>query len=229
MKECDINKVQVLLDLFAIAQEKRDEEWREKFYANVVDASFRCETPQIFRGPDGFPYFSLLSPKPLKSFDSFCICNLVETATTNGFGIAINRRADGADWVFSCGDLLTLRLTGGFKTPPVPHIQRTEITQHEEKVLVAAPSESYLPLYTRAIIRRFMQQSLGVQNPGVVLLISGSDPQPNQLVFSVFREDYATEPEFFNVLKWLSWFLPRNYSITGIPKSSDLVKDFVPL
>jgi hypothetical protein len=74
-----------------------------------------------------------------------------------------------------------------------------------------------------------MQQSLGVQNPGVFLVFRPSAVPPQQLVFSVFREDYATEPEFFGVLKRLSWFLPRNYSITGIPKVSEMCRHFVPL
>jgi hypothetical protein len=229
VKECDITKVQVLTDLFAFSPERRDEGWRDRFFENVVDASFRCETPQVFIGPDGFPYFSLLNPEPGKPFDSFCLCNLAEPATVNGFGIAINRRADGADWVFSYGDLLTYRLTGGFKTPPVPAMQTTEVTQHGEVVLSAAPSESYLPSYAKAVIRRFMQQSLKIQKPGVFLMLRRTFVPPKQIVFSIFRDDFATETELFNVLRRISWFLPRNYSITCVSKSSDLCKSFVPL
>lgn len=230
MKECDITKVQVLLDLFAVSPDKRDDEWRNQFYANVVDASFRCETPQIITGPDGFPYFSLLSPKPLKKFESFCICNLVEAASRDGFGVVINRRTDGADWVFSYGDLVTLRLTGGFQIPSTPSSPSQKVlTSPGEKVLLGTPSETYLPTYARAVIRRFMQQSLKVENPGVFLMVRASDPVPNQLVFSFFREDYGSDEEYFNVMRWFSWFLPRNYQVTGIPKSSDLCQNFVPL
>ena len=230
IKECDITKVQVLLDLFAVSPEMRDDEWRDKFFANVVDASFRCERPQMFSGPEGFPYFSLLSPEPEKPFASFCIGNLVEVATTNGFGIAVNRRADGADWVFSYGDLVTLRLTGGFHVaastggPP-----QKVIMSQGEKVLLGAPSESTLPSYARSVIRRFMQQSLRVAEPSVFLMVRAADPQPNQLVFSVFPEDFGTEAEFFSVIGCLSWFLPRHYSITGIPKGSEMCQHFLPL
>jgi hypothetical protein len=228
--ECNISKVQVLLDLFAVSPEQRDDEWRNKFYANVVDVSFRCETPQLFAGPDGFPYFSLLSPEPHIGFESFCICNLVEAATRDGFGIVINRRADGADWVFSYGDLVTLRLTGGFHVPSTPSSPPQKVlTSHGEKVLLGTPSETYLPTYARAVIRRFMQKSLNVENPGVFLMVRASDPVPNQLVFSFFREDYGSDQEYFNVMRWISWFLPRNYQITGVPKSADLCRNFVPL
>jgi hypothetical protein len=231
MKQCDISKVQVLRDLFGVSPEERGDPWIDQFYAAVVDASFRCEAPQIFIGPDGFPYFSLLSPEPLKSFESFCICNLVEAATNDGFGIAINRRADGVDWVFTYGDLLSLRLTGSLRAvTPTPNKPAEKIVVSAgEHVLTGAPSESYLPSYTRAVIRRFMQDSLGVAKPGVFLMHRAADPQPQQLLFSVFPEQFRSEAEYFDALKWLSWFLPRYYSITGIPKSSDLCRHFVPL
>ena len=83
MKQCDVSKVEILLDLFKVTADQRDDEWTDMFYANVIDASFRAETPQIFHGPDGFPYFSLLNPEPLKPFDSFCLCNLLVEGALN--------------------------------------------------------------------------------------------------------------------------------------------------
>ena len=232
MKQCDISKVPILLDLFQVVPAKRDEQWKEQFFTNVIDASFRCETPQIFTGPDGFPYFSLFSPEPLKPFDSFCICNLLESATNEGFGIAINRREKGVDWVFSYGDLLTLRLTGNFQVAGEPMPAKPpekSILKKAERVLTGAPSESYLPSYTRGVIRRFMQHSLGVKEPAVFLMHRPADSQPQQLVFSLFPEQFRSETDYFNVLQRFSWFLPRRYSITGIPKSSDMCRNFVPL
>jgi len=232
MKQCDITKVGILLKLFSIDPDKRDDKWRNKFYANVVDASFRCETPQIFVGPDGFPYFSLLSPEPMKPFDSFCVYNLMESATNDGFGIAINRQGNSVDWVFSYGDLLTLRLTGNLypAVASIPNRPPEKIAVSSgERVLTGAPSESYLPSYTRAVIRRFMQKSFGIAEPGVLLMHRPADPQPQQLLFSVFPEQFHSEEEYFNTLKWLSWFLPRHYSVTGISKASDLCRDFFPL
>lgn len=231
MKQCDITKVEPLINLLKIASTDRSDQWYEQFYATVVDASFRSEIPQIIMGPDGFPYFSLLSPEPLKAFESFCICILVETATEQGFGITINRRADGVDWAFSYGDLLTLRLTGSLKVPiEYPSEPSKKIrTEKEEVAWIGAPSESYLPLYARTVIRGFMQQVLGVKEPRVFLMHRALDSRPMQLVFSVFPEQYKTEKNYFNVLNGLSWFLPRHYSITGIPISSEMQKNFVPL
>jgi hypothetical protein len=232
MKPCDLAKVPIILELFQVASGQRDDAWIEKFFANVVDASFRCETPQIFTGPDGFPYFSLLSPEPLQPFDSFCISNLVEAATDDGYGIALNRRADGVDWVFSYGDLLTLRLTGSLeiaKKPAADEIDGKVVVPDNEPVLIGSPAETFLPAYAKAVIRRFMEESLGVAKPGMFLMSRPNDPRPEQLVFSIFPEQYGSEAEFMGVLQKFSWFLPRRYSVTGISQTSELCRHFIPL
>jgi len=231
MKQCDISKVEPLLELFKAPQPQRDAQWHEQFYAIVADASFRCETPQVFAGPDGFPYFSLLSPEPFKPFDSFCLSNLAEAATEKGFGVTINRRSDGADWVFSYGDMLALRLTGTLEPQSTgPGEPPKKITiEKEERVFSGTPSETYLPSCARSVIRQFMQRGLGIQEPKVLLLHRPKDPKPMQLVFSVFREQYQSDHQYFGVLHRLSWFLPRHYTITGVPMSSDLQKELVPL
>lgn len=231
MKTCDIGKVEPLLALLRTPKAERGDSWFDNFYATVVDASFRCEVPQIFTGPDGFPYLSLLSPEPFKPFDSFCLCNLAEPATEQGFGVAINRRANGVDWVFSYGDMLTLRLSRTLK----PHV--TEPSEPAKKITIekgdvamfGAPSESYLPSYARNVLRQFMRQSLGTTEPKVFLMHRAADTRPMQLVFSVFREQFKTDQHYFDVLNQLSWFLPRHYTITGIPMGSELQKNFVPL
>lgn len=231
MKQCDITKIEPLLALLKALPASRGEEWTKQFYSTVTDASFRCGNPQIFTGPDGFPYFSLLSPEPLKAFDSFCLCNLAEPATERGFGVALNRRSDGADWVFSYGDMLALRLTGTLM--PQPQIEAEPPQKialgKGEVALFGAPSESYLPKYARNIIRSFMQQSLGIKEPKVFLMHRAADKRPMQIVFSVFREKHKIDQHYFNTLNHLSWFLPRHYSITGIPMFSELCSHFVPV
>ena len=52
------------------------------------------------------------------------------------------------------------------------------------------------PLRAVVVIQRFIQQSLDVENPGAFLMVRGSDPHPNQLVFSIFREDYPSDQEY---------------------------------
>src|SRR5215467_13311784 len=73
--ECDITKTQVMVEMFRIPQDQRDDRWREKFCDNVQTASYACGSPQTFTGPDGFPYFILRTPEARKPFESFCIRN----------------------------------------------------------------------------------------------------------------------------------------------------------
>ena len=48
--ECDITKTQVMLDLFHVAQEQRDDNWYQTFYESVQTASYACDYPQTFTG-----------------------------------------------------------------------------------------------------------------------------------------------------------------------------------
>ena len=74
--ECDINKTQIITELLAIPQNERDADWQNNFLTNIQTASFTSSEQQIRTGPDGFPYFVLNTPEPLKPFSSFCICLL---------------------------------------------------------------------------------------------------------------------------------------------------------
>lgn len=231
MPECDITKTGVTLELLETPQDARDAAWRRKFYEAVATASFRCTEPQVAEGPDGFPYFGLLSPEPFVGFESFCISNLLETLTENGLGVAINPEPGGsADWVFSYGDVLTLRLfqsldVSGAGTPTPPS---AETIEGGAAVLIGQPSETFLPGYCRRAIDRFLK-SRGVVDPKVFVMHRASDAAPQQLVFSVFPEDFPSADAFRDALNRISWFLPRHYPVVAIERASDLARSFAPL
>jgi hypothetical protein len=229
MKVCDINKTGIIVDLFSVPADQRDGAWKKEFFDNVFDASFACGNPQIFRGPDGYPYFQLSTPEPYKSFDSFCICNLLEQATNEGFGIAINPRENGVDWVFTCGDLLTYRLFGAFEVGQVQQGHTQTVIQKETQVLVGAPSEAILPAYTRQILKMFIEQNTGDKSPGVFLMNNASATPPQSLVFSIFKEDFPDEARFKSLMIGLSWFLPRHYPPTSISRQPKPISQFYPL
>ena len=136
-----------MVDLFQIPQEQRDDNWRQTFYDNVQSASYACGNPQIFAGPDGFPYFVLKTPEANQPFESFCIRNMKDDfLLERGFGVAINPNGNSVDWVFSYGDIVNLHLNKEFftKTDNV-ELENVVTIKKEEKVLLAQPSESYLP------------------------------------------------------------------------------------
>ncbi len=229
MKVCDINKVGKILELFSVAADQRDAAWKKQFFENVADASFACGDPQVISGPDGFPYFQLFSPEPYQAFDSFCVCNLLEHTTENGFGIAINPRENNADWVFSCGDLLSYRLFNSFNVGEIQQGHTQTVIQTATKVMVGAPAETILPEYTRHFLKKFMEQKLGLANPGVFLMDNPTAKPSQSLVFSIFKEDFETEAQFAGAMNHLSWFLPRHLPPTSISKLENPISQFYPL
>lgn len=231
MKTCDVGKVEVVSALLQTPPPERDIAWRSRFYASVVDASFAGRSPQLFTGPDGFPYFALVTPEPYQPFDSFCLCNLASEAVEAGFGAAINPSAKGVDWVFSYGDLLTYQMFETFAVEdetPAPSTGK-ETLQRDESILMGQPAESYLPSSTRTHIRRYLKKRVGMKTPGVLLIVRPKDPQPRQLVFSVYRSDFPSEDAFQAVLQGISWFLPRHYVLIGLEEPKFDQADFAPL
>ena len=229
--ECDINKTQIITELLAIPQNERDADWQNNFLTNIQTASFTSSEQQIRTGPDGFPYFVLNTPEPLKPFSSFCISNLAaDYLLPNGFGVVINPVENDMDWVFSYGDILNLIMNGEFFTEPDHKgLQQMETTQGQEEVLIGQPSEEYLPLQTRDIMKSFMIY-IGIPQPKVMLLVQKKgDNMVRQLVFNIFIDDYPSDEDLNYRLQQMSWFLPRHYIVVSIPKLSNLSDGFVDL
>ncbi len=226
--ECDIIKTQTMVDLFKIPQEKRDDNWRQTFYNNVQSASYACGNPQIFTGPDGFPYFVLKTPEANQPFESFCIRNMKDDFLLDkGFGVAINPRDKSVDWVFSYGDIVNLHLNKEFftKTDTV-ELENVETIKKDEKVLLAQPSESYLPRQTRQALKTFLQ-SVGIKKPKILMVCRTIEGQVIQeLAFNVFPEDFPSTEHLNYRLKQISWFLPRHYVVLALPKSSNFTGNF---
>lgn len=229
--ECDITKTQVMVDLFQIPQEQRDDNWRQTFYDNVQTASYACGNPQIFTGPDGFPYFILRTPEPNKPFESFCIRNMKDDFLLDkGFGVAINPRENSVDWVFSYGDIVNLHLNKEFfsKTDTV-EIENEVTIKKDEKVLIAQPSESFLPGQARQCLKAFLQ-SIGIKRPKIMMVCRTIDGQVIQeLAFNIFREDFQSLDQLNYRLKQISWFLPRHYVVLSMPKYTNFTSHFADL
>ncbi len=229
--ECDITKTQLMVDLFLIPQEQRDENWRQTFYQNVQTASYACGSPQVFTGPDGFPYFILQTPKPNKPFESFCIRNMKEDFLLDkGFGVAINPKENSVDWVFSYGDIVNLHLNKEFSTQTdTIDIQNVDTLKKDENVLLAQPSETFLPRQARQALKSFLQ-SIGIKRPKIMMVCRTIEGQVIQeLAFNIFREDFQSIEQLNYRLKQISWFLPRHYVILSLPKKSNFTSNFADL
>ncbi|GAB3976087.1 hypothetical protein GCM10028806_34950 [Spirosoma terrae] len=54
----DLNKTKIIRGLCEIPKVSRDDKWKQVFFENISDASFRCGSPQVIKGPDGMLYFN---------------------------------------------------------------------------------------------------------------------------------------------------------------------------
>lgn len=229
--ECDITKTQVMVDLFSVSQNDRDENWTKSFYENVKTASYACGNPQVFNGPDGFPYFVLKTPEANKPFESFCIQNMKDDFLLDkGLGVAISPSETTVDWVFSYGDIVNLHINKEFSTKTENIQIENEVTiQKDEKVLLAQPSESFLPRQARQNLKSFLQ-SIGIKRPQLMMVCRTIEGQVIQeLAFNIFREDFQTLDQLNFRLKQISWFLPRHYVVLSLPKNSNFNSNFADL
>ncbi len=229
--EADITKTPVIVTLFRTPHDLRDHTWYNSFYNNVATASFASANPQVLTGPDGFPYFILNTPEENKPFESFCIKNMKDDfLLARGWGVVFNPAADKtADWVFTHGDIVNLHLNNEFITAIDPaiieHIEFNKtvgLLKKEEKVMVAQPSEDYLPFATRHALKLFLQ-SKGIRKPKMMLLSSVIEGKVSRkLAFNIHPEDYPITTNLNFLMQQVGWFLPRHYIIIPLSKRSSL-------
>jgi hypothetical protein len=152
---------------------------------------------------------------------------ILEKLTEDGVGVVINRDGMSAQWVFTYGDLLTLRMFGTFEVALPEPVSAPETVQKGNQAMVGQPSEEYLPGYARKVLKNYLQRMMAIPDPGVFLLSRGGPTQ--ELVFSVFPENFASQEIFQGALGALTWFLPRHYRTANISKDSQWVQYFQPL
>ncbi len=218
-------------ELLRVPAASRDAAWETNFYAAMAAAELVPADPAEFTGPDQMRYagFHLVAPGSSASAaappPALSLASVAETLTERGLGAVLNPQPDNrSDWVFSCGDLLSLRLFGRLAAGPPPEAV-TEVTPDRE-ILVASPSESVLPAGTRAQLRRFLQKDLGIAEPAMFLLVDAAARPPESLVFNVFPEKLPPGWTISGALRYLSWFLPRHYRLIAVPENSSLTRHF---
>jgi hypothetical protein len=232
MPKFDLEKTNALAGMFAVPGENRDDAWRRHFYGVVDEASLMSFDPQVVAGPDQFPYFQLAMPDA-GAFTPFCVTHILDSVLENGFGIAVfgnSSRAEGPEWVFTYGELLSFRLFGDFDGDPAELAR----TPHAAKggshsVLVAAPSESYLPTYARRALGAYAKRVIQIEKPKIGLIDNPQSTPSRSLMLNLTLADYhGDEKKLTAALHYLSWFLPRTYRIVPTPPGWD-DSNFVPL
>lgn len=234
-EECDINKTALVAELLKIPRSKRGDSWYNSFYENIATASFRSSSPQLLTGPDGFPYFILRTPEPNVPFESFCIKNMIDQfALHKGWGVVFNPAEDkSADWVFTYGGIVNYHLNQEFwsatdqaATANIAFENNVGIIQKAEKVMIAQPSENYLPNATRHAIKVFLQ-SKGIKTPKMMMITSvGEGTVSRKLVFNIHPEDYPVVSKLDFLMQQIGWFLPNNYLLVPLSRDSELASGF---
>ena len=234
MSHFDLTKTQALAALFAEPREDRDDTWREKLFAAAGDASLMSFDPQVQAGPDGFPYFHLAIPDP-GGFTPFSISHVLDTVLQNGQGIAVfgdSSRANGPQWVFSYGDLLSYRLFGDFAGEPAELARAAAVPSGEgaRSILVAAPSDDYLPVYARRAIGNYAHRIFHIPQPKIALVDDSQANPSRMLMINLSLSDYGgDEKKLRAALHYLSWFVPKSYSIVPLPDGWKVDGSFIPL
>jgi hypothetical protein len=230
----DLAKTNEVYHLVAVPKQDRDEAWDAALLANLPTASFRCGSPQIIQGPDGFPYFQLFLPEPGVSFQCYVIDRMKDDfLLERGLGVVINPSQVGPDWVLSYGDIVNFALTREFYTSvetPFSKAVSDEVIATEEKVLAGQPSEALLPKAVRTVLREYLQTN-GIATPKVALLMRplGNGTGVSQdIAFNITPDDFGSEALYRNVMQQIGWFLPRHYSFVGMSEAA-LADSFQPL
>jgi hypothetical protein len=222
-QQFDIQKTAVVDSLLKIPRDQRDANWTNHFFAALPDASLAASEQQVFRGPDGMQYFDLHLPEQGKPFEAHCMSALAEHCTNNGLGVVLNPQSDPPDWVFSYGDLWSLRTHGRLMLRQ----QDGAVGGEGDQVLVAAPSEQLLPAWARNVLKSFLKWA-GVETPKVALVVSQKSRPAEMLLFNVHAEDFPQE-KFEMLQRLLAWFIPPHLSVVYVPKGSDFEKHLIDL
>jgi len=230
--ECDINKTKIITELLKLPPERRDKRWQQSLYQNVATASFACATPQTLTGPDGFTYFILKTPEVNKHFESFCIQNMKDDfLLNNGWGVVINPLEDkSAAWVLNYGSIVNLHLNHELWSEDetnenIEFTKTVGVIKKGEKVMIAQPSESYLPKATRHALKTFLQ-SKGIVRPKIAMLTSNNNGKlVRKLAFNIHPENYPVASNLDYLMQQVGWFLPNTYLLVPLSKNTDMVSD----
>ncbi|MEI6948983.1 hypothetical protein V9K67_17485 [Paraflavisolibacter sp. H34] len=224
-------KIRLLDRLFNIPPDQRDEQWQEIVSTHIAEAPFRAGEPKVMLGPDNFPYFVLQLPEAGAPFEKFTITSMKdEFLLEKGFGVVINPRGKGVEWVFTYGDIVNFHLTGKFFSPrPQAASEEKEVIQEDEQILVAQPSESYLPQQARAVLREHLVAH-GFNDPQIFLMVRqkpGGEVQ--ELAFNLAQDQFPSREQQAKLMRSLGWFLPRHYSFVSFATNEGLEQNFMPL
>lgn len=199
--------VQDLDSLMNQPEASRDEAWERDFLAGIVQAKVELTQNQPQQGPDGWPYM-LVKTGP-QSEESFT--QLVQWAAPKGIGLALNTHKMLPDYIFTYGMVWNFVETGQFISQTTAPSEGEVHLDADQKVILGPPSEKYLPMYARQILKQFLAAQ-GFEKPRIVVM-SSPDYKVVDLVISVESLNNLKQTEHRILAEAIGWFLPLHYSL----------------
>jgi len=212
----DLEKTAQVETLLNMPEEERNKEWLAALYLAAEEASFKCISPQVIQGPDGFPYVKLELPVQGETFQCYVIKHMKDDfLLEQGFGVAILGNKNKPLWVFSYGDILNYHLHGSFGAVNAIFTEKRhdEETTGSENINAGEPSEQILPACARNVIANFLKQRYEAP---MVALLAHADEGNYELAFNCTPAKFSDMETFREVLQEIGWFLPRYYSYCAV-------------
>ena len=207
-------------------EENRDQAWDEKFFKLFSDSYLKVLTDDPQQGPDGWPYLiceisESSSGSNVADFQEHKVDSaqkILRWLSTRGIGLVINpKRLPYPDYVFSYGMIWSFRETGYFiKFQSLGLDQQSNkqiVIDQKANIKVGPPTEQYLPLYVRSIIKDFLRDQ-SVFDARIQMI--STDGENYDLCFSLESLGSPPENEHEGILEAIAWFLPPHYTLAVV-------------
>lgn len=205
-----------LAALLSLPPTGRPPDWTSRVRRTIAGLSLVPSGRGAHIGPDGHGYLDF-QPAPPETPGAVAFVAAIEPAIAACRGVTLNARDDGADWVFSLGDLLAYRFEGGFFTAPLPGSTSKVLTE-AVKVLTYQPSEALFPAHVRACLRDWLRDNLGIEGLGIVVMVNPGDTPPRTLMVDVHRLSSEQQEAFRQDAQHVAWFVPTLMPLGSGPK-----------
>ncbi len=235
----DLERTRQLAALFGLPAGERDARWTEAFFDAAWCASVALAEPQVFTGPDGFPYLRLDVPGE-GAFDSQCLANLAGSCLDHGVGAAFfaspGAPPEAAQFVLSLGliDSLVrydspagdpvdaaeaaLPPEAGVFTPEPRGGGDAMRVEKTHEVLVGTPSADYLPPHLARSLHGHLTGGWGMTDPTVQLVADLSMRPHRSLVIGRKRSEFPADAPVDEMVQALIWHLDPGRMLMLMPE-----------
>ncbi len=207
-----------LIQHLQVNEQDRDFSWDERFFKLLSIANLSLISMEPQQGPDHWPYIFCSTSTDQKALQVDSSQKILRWLSDKGIGLVVNPdRKPYPDFVFSYGMIWYFRETGFFMNPPLKSNVDTKLAANAESTWhTGAPSEKYLPLYVRQVLKNFFADQM---KPNVKIMMLSADQKNYDLAFSLESLGNPPQHEHTQIAEALAWFLPPHYTVALISEA----------